>query len=323
MAPNSTTSAPVSRTACLQAPAHLGRRPQERLGLSQYPVRRTSIEPGAVVVARTEHRDAVGRQLARRAPRACAGCPPRAAGSRSSRAGCGARPRRRYPARAMPPLTAPADELAALAQGRAALDLSGYRAVQVTGADARRWLHDLVTTDVASLRPGQARRSLLLDPTGHIRADLQVACADEGFWLFQEPEPAPTSAPRSPGTCSRPTSSCDDRSATRHLMALPGSDDAIEGFAPSITGPGVDVLLDGGSVPPLGRMLVGGRRGRGLAHPRRPGTDGRRLRRDLDPGRGRPRRDDRRREGVLPRTGIGGPRSQPRASTTGPAAPAM
>jgi len=158
----------------------------------------------------------------------------------------------------MPPLTAPADELAVLAHGRAALDLSGYRTVQVTGADARRWLGDLVTTDVASLRPGQARRSLLLDPTGHIRADLQVACADEGFWLFQEPHAGVDVGV----TLARYVLSSDvelhDRSATRHLMALPGSDDAIEGFAPSITGPGVDVLLDGGSVPPLGRMLVGG-----------------------------------------------------------------
>ena len=157
----------------------------------------------------------------------------------------------------MPPLTAPADELAALARGRAAIDLSGYRVVQVTGADARRWLGDLVTTDVASLRPGQARRSLLLDPTGHIRADLQVACADDGFWLFQAPEGGADIG----ATLARYVLSSDvglhDRSAERHLLALPGPDDAVEGFAPSITGPGVDVLLEDGS-PPLGRTLVGG-----------------------------------------------------------------
>jgi tRNA-modifying protein YgfZ len=157
----------------------------------------------------------------------------------------------------MPPLTAPADELAALARGRAAVDLSGYRAVQVTGVDARRWLGDLVTTDVASLRPGQARRSLLLDPTGHIRADLHVACAGDGFWLFQAPDAGADIG----ATLARYVLSSDvelhDRSAERHLLAMPGSDDAVEGFTPSITGPGVDVLLDDGSAPPLGRTLVG------------------------------------------------------------------
>ena len=157
----------------------------------------------------------------------------------------------------MPPLTAPPDELAALTHGRAAMDLSGYRTVQVTGADARQWLGDLVTTDVASLRPGQARRSLLLDPTGHIGADLQVACADDGFWLFQAPDAGADIG----ASLARYVLSSDvelhDRTAQRHLLALPGPEDAVEGFAPSITGPGVDVLLDDGSAQPLGRRLVG------------------------------------------------------------------
>ncbi len=178
----------------------------------------------------------------------------------------------------MPPLTAPADELAALAQGRAALDLSGYRAVQVTGADARRWLGDLITTDVASLRPGQARRSLLLDPTGHIRADLQVACADEGFWLFQEPRAgADVGVTLAPYVLSSDVE-LHDRSATRHLMALPGSDDAIEGFAPSITRPGGRRAARWRLGAAARTHARRGRRGRGLAHPHRPGSHGRRLR---------------------------------------------
>jgi folate-binding protein YgfZ len=157
----------------------------------------------------------------------------------------------------MPPLTAPADEIAALAHGRAAVDLSGYRTVQVTGADARRWLGDLVTTDVASLRPGQARRSLLLDPTGHIRADLQVACADDGFWLFQAPDAGADIG----AALARYVLSSDvelqDRTAQRRLFALPGAGEAPEGFVPSITGPGIDMLLDAGSAPPPGRVVVG------------------------------------------------------------------
>ena len=89
----------------------------------------------------------------------------------------------------MQPLTAPADELAALARRDARRSISPiYRKVRVQGGEARSWLHDLVTTDVAIAQPGQARRSLLLDPTGHIRADLHVACDDDGFWLFQAPD---------------------------------------------------------------------------------------------------------------------------------------
>ena len=83
---------------------------------------------------------------------------------------------------------APQDELEALEEGRAFFDLSAYRKVRVTGADARAWLHDLVTSDVASLEPGDAQRSLLLTPTGRIRADLTVALDAEGFLLLQAPD---------------------------------------------------------------------------------------------------------------------------------------
>jgi len=50
--------------------------------------------------------------------------------------------------------------------------------LRASGPDARRWLHDLATADVASLPVGGARRSLLLTPTGRIRADLQVLALD-------------------------------------------------------------------------------------------------------------------------------------------------
>ena len=53
--------------------------------------------------------------------------------------------------------------------------LSGWRAIAVRGADARAWLQDLVTADVEGLGAGQSRRSLLLTPTGRIRADFHVA----------------------------------------------------------------------------------------------------------------------------------------------------
>lgn len=83
-------------------------------------------------------------------------------------------------------------QLEALERGRAFAELRGWRLVTVRGADAREWLHDLVTADVASLEAGVAHRSLVLTPTGRIRADVQVAARRDGFLLLQDgdqPEP--------------------------------------------------------------------------------------------------------------------------------------
>jgi folate-binding protein YgfZ len=88
----------------------------------------------------------------------------------------------------MEPLEVPTEEMAALEDERAFTDLSSFRKVRVSGVDARGWLGDLVTCDVASLEPGGSRRSLLLTPTGRIRADFWVALDEEGFLLIQPPD---------------------------------------------------------------------------------------------------------------------------------------
>jgi tRNA-modifying protein YgfZ len=81
----------------------------------------------------------------------------------------------------------------ALEDGRGFVDRSEDRALIVRGPDARGWLGDLVTADVATLRPGTSRRSLLLTPTGRIRADLWIAqLDDDGFVVLQaadQPDP--------------------------------------------------------------------------------------------------------------------------------------
>ncbi|MGZ8630192.1 MAG: CAF17-like 4Fe-4S cluster assembly/insertion protein YgfZ [Actinomycetota bacterium] len=162
----------------------------------------------------------------------------------------------------MSPLTPPADELAALDRGLAWVDLSEFRKVRVGGHDARAWLHDLVTTDVASLGPWDSRRTLLLDPTGHIRADLHVAFDGEGFWLLQ-----PSDQEEHIGeVLGRYVLSSDvqleDRSASTRLIALPGLPDgrAATGFRPSVLGDGVDLLTDlddEGGAPLDERVQVG------------------------------------------------------------------
>jgi folate-binding protein YgfZ len=82
-------------------------------------------------------------------------------------------------------------------QVRALEDRRGYvrpdaRVVTVRGADADRWLNDLVTAGVAGMPDGSSVRSLVLTPTGRIRAEFHAVRAADGFVLVQasgQPEP--------------------------------------------------------------------------------------------------------------------------------------
>jgi len=57
--------------------------------------------------------------------------------------------------------------------------------VVVTGSDAVEWLDDLVSAGLSGVE--EPRRSLLLTPTGRIRADFHVVPVDEGRLLIQDP----------------------------------------------------------------------------------------------------------------------------------------
>jgi folate-binding protein YgfZ len=80
-------------------------------------------------------------------------------------------------------------QIQALDHGRAVLDLDGWTLTEVRGAEAEGWLNDLVTASTERIRNGEAVRSLLLSPTGRIRADFHVlrSPAGEGFLLLQGP----------------------------------------------------------------------------------------------------------------------------------------
>ncbi|HET6713900.1 MAG TPA: hypothetical protein VFI59_09345 [Actinomycetota bacterium] len=159
----------------------------------------------------------------------------------------------------MRPLTAPDAELEALSEGRAAVDLSAHRIVRVRGSDAKGWLHDLLTADVASLRPGEARRSLLLDPTGHVRADLQVASDDEGLWLFQAPDQVDHVGSALAIYVLSSDVQLEDLTGRRSLIALPGPSEEPGGFRPSVLGAGRDLLTDAEEpLAPAGRGFVSG-----------------------------------------------------------------
>jgi folate-binding protein YgfZ len=78
------------------------------------------------------------------------------------------------------------EQVRALEDGRAFVDLSAMRKIRVVGGDAESWLNDLLTARLAGLREGEARRSLLLTPTGRIRADVHVVRERGGFLLLQD-----------------------------------------------------------------------------------------------------------------------------------------
>ena len=152
----------------------------------------------------------------------------------------------------------------AIERGRAFAELTGWRVVAVRGSDARSWLHDLVTTDVDGLPESASRRSLLLTPTGRIRADFHVAAAGGSFLLLQAPD-----QPENVGAILRPyvlssDVELDDRTDRSEVVAvLDGGalGDAGGGvvLSPSVLGTGHDVVLPrGDSTPLLDRLRAAG-----------------------------------------------------------------
>ena len=219
----------------------------------------------------------------------------------------------------------------ALAPSRA---LAGWRVIAVRGTDARAWLQDLVTADVEGMPDRRSLRSLLLTPTGRIRADFHVAAVDGSFLLLQAPEqPEGVDAILRPYVLSSDVQ-IEDRTDGSTLVAVLGDVGVADGpdpvvLTPSVAGPGSDVVVaTDGAAGLIERLRASGlvevdpndletwRIRRGVA------ADGSRFRTGRLAGRGRSRGRDRLHEGMLPRAGIRCQGPQPRSSTPGaPARP--
>jgi folate-binding protein YgfZ len=61
--------------------------------------------------------------------------------------------------------------------------LTDRAVLRVAGADAPHFLHNLVTSSVETLKPGEARHAALLTPQGKIIADFFVVGAEDGYLL--------------------------------------------------------------------------------------------------------------------------------------------
>jgi tRNA-modifying protein YgfZ len=116
-------------------------------------------------------------------------------------------------------------QVAALNDGRALVDLTWWRKILVAGPDAPGWLNDLLAADLSGMKDGDARRSLLLSPTGRIRADVTVLRLREDHLLVQDPsQPEPIDAVLSPYVLSSDVT-LQDRTTELALFALPGHRD--------------------------------------------------------------------------------------------------
>lgn len=115
------------------------------------------------------------------------------------------------------------EQVRALDDGRGFLDRSADRLLAVRGADALRFLGDLVTARVTDLEEGSARRSLLLSPTGRIRADFMLtALPGAAFLLVQAPDqPDPVGDILAPYVLSSAVR-LEDVSGRLRVRAFPG-----------------------------------------------------------------------------------------------------
>jgi folate-binding protein YgfZ len=139
------------------------------------------------------------------------------------------------------------DVRTALVEGTAFADLSSWRKIALTGADAEGWLNDLVSADISGLLARRSRRSLLLTPTGRIRAEFTVARVGDELLLLQDPsQPEAVDAALAPYVLSSDVELVD-RTDSLALFALPAAEcpgDMPGCVEPSVTGAGTDLLVD-------------------------------------------------------------------------------
>lgn len=139
-------------------------------------------------------------------------------------------------------------EVEALEGGRAYAELEEVALTIVSGSDARAWLNDLVTTDVGTLGRFETRPSLLLGPTGRIRASFHILALGERDFALAQPmdQPVPVSDALAPYVLSSDVALSPSR---LRLFAVPGGGVPPERFGnayrSSVLGGGYDVLVVG------------------------------------------------------------------------------
>jgi glycine cleavage system aminomethyltransferase T len=134
----------------------------------------------------------------------------------------------------------------ALTSGRAFVDLSSWRKLDVSGSEALSFLSHVGSADVTDLAPGRARPTLVRSEDG-IGAEVTVALAGPNVLVIQDPEqPEPVLEILNELVGSYDVS-LGDRTDALALFSFPGATVApdVAGTAfssPSCLGAGVDVF---------------------------------------------------------------------------------
>jgi len=88
-----------------------------------------------------------------------------------------------------------AAEAAALRDGAGVVPLVGFAVHAATGADARAFLHRMLSQDVQGLALGEGRPATFLDVRGRVQGDPVVLAAVDALLLAQEPAAAARAVP--------------------------------------------------------------------------------------------------------------------------------
>lgn len=67
-----------------------------------------------------------------------------------------------------------------LSEGKAYVERSDQRVLQISGPDTLSWLHSLTSQNIKNLKPGDSTESLLLTPNGHIEQQLKIVITADG-----------------------------------------------------------------------------------------------------------------------------------------------
>lgn len=81
----------------------------------------------------------------------------------------------------------PHSEQRLLSRGQGAVDLGHRDVLTVSGADRRKWLHDLTTAHLRDMHTGGSAQALILSPHGHVEHDLHISDDGEQIWISTEP----------------------------------------------------------------------------------------------------------------------------------------
>ena len=84
--------------------------------------------------------------------------------------------------------TNPLTEQRQLMDGRAYIAWQEKAVISVSGANARDWLHSLLSQNIANLKPGESTEALLLDPQGRVEQIIQLVVEDESRLLLIVPQ---------------------------------------------------------------------------------------------------------------------------------------